>query len=98
MTEHFHQNDKAHEEHHAKHDEEQHSCEEKFLKLADDAWMEILKEKIKNEIEKNQGESLEKLAEIITKTHCEKWKHEVNIKSKCEEYKKTLKNFFSSEY
>jgi len=82
-----------------KHHHEDHChCEEKFLKLADEAWKEVLKEKIKAEIEKKQGDSLEKLAEIIAKTNTEKWKHQITIKSKCEEYKNTLKEFFSSKY
>ena len=80
------------------HHEEHCHCEEKFLKLADEAWMEILKEKIKAEVEKEQGESLGKLAEIIAKTNCEKWKHKIMIKSKCEDYKNTLKEFFASKY
>jgi hypothetical protein len=86
--------DKLRHEHH----EEHCHCEEKFLKLADEAWMEILKEKIKAEVEKKQGESLGKLAEIIAQANCEKWKHKITIKSKCEEYKSTLREFFSSKY
>ena len=78
--------------------EEHCHCEEKFMKVADEAWMELLKEKIKAEIEKKQGDSLEKLAEIITKANSEKWRHKITIKSKCEEYKNNLKDFFSSKY
>lgn len=86
--------DKPRQEHH----EEHCHCEEKFMKIADEAWMELLKEKIKAEIEKKQGDSLEKLAEIITKANSEKWRHKITIKSKCEEYKNNLKDFFSSKY
>lgn len=80
------------------HHEEHCHCEEKFLKLADEAWMEVLKDKIKCQIEKNQCESMDKLAEIIATTNTDKWKHQIMIKSKCEEYKNTLKEFFSSKY
>lgn len=81
-------------EHHSEHCH----CEEKFLKLADDAWMELLKEKIKAKVEKEQGESLDKVADIVAKANSEKWKHKIMIKCKCEEYKNTLKEFFSNKY
>ncbi len=73
-------------------------CEEKFLSLANEAWIEVLKEKIKAEIDKTQGESLVKLAKIISNTHAEKWKHKTLINLKCEEYKDILKEFFASKY
>ena len=84
--------------HQHEHHEEHCHCEEKFLKLADEAWMELLKEKIKAKVEKKQGENLEKLAEIVAEANAEKWKHKITIKMKCEDYKNTLKDFFTSKY
>ncbi|MFA6989481.1 MAG: hypothetical protein WC197_05370 [Candidatus Gastranaerophilaceae bacterium] len=86
--------DKIHQSCHGK---EECSCAEKFLKLADEAWQEVLKEKIKVEIEKKKGGDLEKLAEIIAKANGEKWKHKLSIKTKREDYKNTLKDFFTSK-
>ena len=60
--------------------------------------MELLKEKIKAEVENKQGDSLRRIAEIVAEANSEKWKHKITIKSKCEEYKNTLKDFFSSKY
>ena len=85
------------------HDKISQQCHEKecaaeiFLKLADEAWVEVLKEKIKTEIEKKKGSDLEKLAVIIAKANGEKWKNKIAIKTKSEEYKNTLKDYFSSK-
>jgi hypothetical protein len=85
--------DKTHQHCH----EKECDCAEKFLKLADEAWAEVLKEKIKAEIEKKKGGDLEKLAVIIAKANGEKWKNKMTIKTKSEEYKNTLKDYFTSK-
>lgn len=95
-----------HSEEQYKYGESHHECchgekcnfSEKLLKLADEAWMEVLKEKIKIGIENKHGEHLEKLAEIVGNTNSAKWKHKIKSKAKCEEYKNTLKDFFASKY
>lgn len=79
------------------HQEKGCTCSEDFLKLADEAWMEVLKEKIKAEIKKEKDCELNKLAEIIAKANCEKWKHKIGLKMKNEEYKNEIKEFFSSK-
>lgn len=73
------------------------SCSDKFLKLADEAWMEVLKEKIKCQIIAHKSEQMDKLAEVIAKANGEKWKHKIASKTKNNDYKDTLKEFFSSE-
>lgn len=71
-------------------------CAEKFLNLADEAWKEVLKEKIKAKILAKKGEHLEELAELIATINGEKWKHRISARLKCDEYKDKLKEFFSS--
>jgi len=71
--------------------------EEKFLQLADEAWMELLKEKVKSKIEKNQGENLDKLAEIITQANKAKWKQKLSAEYNSEEFKNSLKDFFGGK-
>lgn len=84
------------------HGEHHHGCEgkchcaEKFLEIADEAWKEVLKEKIKAKIIAKKGEHMEKLAEIIAMANGEKWKHKISAKTKCNEFKDSLKEFFSS--
>lgn len=77
---------------------EQHSCcySEEMLKLADKAWMEVLKEKMKAEIEKVEGAELEELAKIVGKANGEKWKNRISAKMQKEEYQDSLKEYFSS--
>jgi hypothetical protein len=110
MTDHFtHMHEHQHEEnygcgcgcgcgcgsqHH--HHEEGCKCAEKFLEIADEAWKEVLKEKIKAKILTHKGEHMEKLAEIIAKANGEKWKHIISAKTKSNEFKDSLKEFLSS--
>ena len=70
---------------------------EKFLMFADEAWKEVLKEKIKTIIEKEHGDHLEKLAEILAKANKEKWEYKITAKMKHKEYKETLKEYFSNK-
>lgn len=71
-------------------------CAEKFLQIADEAWKEVLKEKIKAKILEYKGSHLEQLAEMVAKANGEKWKHKISAKAKCNEFKENLKGFFSS--
>src|SRR4051812_17667548 len=45
----------------------------KFLELADQAWKEVLKEKIKKHIEAND-KNLDELAKLISDTNHKRWK------------------------
>lgn len=71
-------------------------CAEKFLCIADEAWKEILKEKIKAKILEKKGDHMDKLAEIVATANGEKWKHIISAKMKCDEFKNSLKDFFTS--
>ena len=71
------------------------NCAEHFLTIADEAWKEVLKEKIKAKIVAKKGEHIEKLAEIIAVANGEKWKHKISAKMKCNQFKDSLKDFFS---
>ncbi len=64
---------------------------EKLLLLADDAWMELLKEKIKAEIDKSNGQHMDKIAKLVADTNCDKWGHMIQAKVKCNEYQDNLK-------
>lgn len=83
--------------HHLHHDSEGHChCVEKFLELADEAWKELLVEKIKEKILTKKGEHLEKLAEIISTANGERWKHKIGAKTNVNEFKDKLKEFLSA--
>lgn len=72
------------------------SCSEKFLQLADEAWAEVLKDKIKQKIIEHKGSHMDKLAEMIAKANGERWKNKISSKTKSNEFKDELKSFFSS--
>lgn len=69
----------------------------KLLAMADEAWYELLKEKIKKEIQGSCGERLDKLAKLVAETNNAKWAHEIMGKVKCEEYKGSLHAMFTEE-
>lgn len=68
---------------------------ERLLALADETWMELLKEKIKAEISKSCGDGMEKLAKLVSETDKAKWAHTIKGKVKSDEYKNKLKDLFS---
>ncbi|HNB23492.1 MAG TPA: hypothetical protein PKZ32_13810 [Candidatus Melainabacteria bacterium] len=69
---------------------------EKLLCLADEAWKEVLKDKIKKEIEKSAGAKLDALAQIVAGANHQKWTHMIEGKQKCDEYKNQIKEAFLS--
>lgn len=71
-------------------------CAEAFLHIADAAWKEVLKERIKDKIIAQKGEHIEKLAELIATANGEKWKYIMTAKAKCNKFKDNLKEFLSS--
>ena len=66
----------------------------KLLCLADQAWMELVKEKIKAEIDAKCGAELKNLAEIVSQANCEKWHAMVAGKQRCEQYQNDVRDFF----
>ena len=69
---------------------------EKLLGLADEAWHEVVKDKIKAEIESSCGEKLDKLAKIVASANSGRWAHQIQGKVKCEEFKSSIKELFVS--
>ncbi|MFQ5645871.1 MAG: hypothetical protein ACE5GM_02990 [bacterium] len=68
----------------------------KLLSLADQAWEELLKEKMKAEIQKSRGEKMDKIARLVVEADLAKWGHMITGKAKCEEYKQSLKELVIS--
>lgn len=80
------------------HTEETECCNmpEKLLCLADEAWRELLKEKIKQEIQKTSGEKLNAIAKLLAEGNHRRWSHFIEGKQKCAEFKQQLKEAMSS--
>ncbi len=60
---------------------------EKLLCLADEAWKEVVKDKIKKEIEKTAGAKLDALAKLVAEANHTKWTHMIEGKQKCDQFK-----------
>ena len=67
---------------------------EKFLEMADHAWMEVLKEKIKDHIRSN-AKNMDDLARIISEANHERWQTKMENKQCCGGYEERLKEFFN---
>ncbi len=81
---------------HHHHDEACHFHEE-LLELADDAWMELLKEKIKAQIQAVSGSHLDELAKLVNETNHARWHNIFAEKRNEESYKERLHNFFQNQ-
>lgn len=96
-----HEHDEACKQHDPCHKHTDHEdceeCAEKFLELADKAWMELLKEKIKAKIAATCNDSLEQLAGIVSEANHHKWKEIMASKKCCCDYRTKLKEHFQKE-
>lgn len=67
----------------------------KLLYLADQAWMELLKDKIKKHIEAND-KKLDELAKIVSEANHERWKRKMEKEQCCSTYREKLEALFGS--
>lgn len=65
-----------------------------FLEIADDAWEEVLKEKIKEHILETQNKKMEELAKIVSEGNGERWKNKMEKRRGCCSFKEKLSQFF----
>jgi hypothetical protein len=63
------------------------------LELADEAWYELLKDKIKHHIEKSDPK-IEELAQLISETNHKRWKEKLAIYSTKDEFENRFKELF----
>lgn len=66
-----------------------------FLEVADCAWMEVLKDKIKEHILATENDRMKELAKIIAEANKERWKHRKEKKKHCKDLAEKLCNFFA---
>lgn len=67
---------------------------EELLCMADCAWGEILKEKIKEEIKKKSGAHLDELARVVAESNCARWEHKLAGKKVKSDFRDKLACFF----
>ncbi len=68
-----------------------------LLKLADEAWMEVLKEKIKEQIKTLNGKKLDELAKMVAEANNQRWQHKLSAKTECDNFQASVCNFFKGE-
>lgn len=79
----------------AHHDNHDHgSFTHQLYELADEAWMELLKKKIQDQIEATSGKELNSLAKIVSQANHTKWKNKSGSYRSKEEFHEKLKAFF----
>lgn len=67
-----------------------------FLEIADCAWVEVLKEKIKEHIREHDDGHLTELAKIIAEGNKKRWKNKMAGKKECHEFAEELCSFFTA--
>ena len=80
----------------AKKDSECCEIPAKLLCAADEAWHELLKEKIKKQIETHNGEKLNKLAEVVAQANHQRWTGLIAQKQACNDYQEQVKEIMIS--
>lgn len=79
----------------AHHDHHDHGTfSHQLFELADEAWMELLREKIKEQIEATSGKHMDKLAKIVSDANHARWQSKTAGFRNNEEFHDKLKNFF----
>ncbi|WP_128130961.1 hypothetical protein [Legionella sainthelensi] len=66
-----------------------------FLELADEAWEEVLKEKIKEYILDTQNNQMIKLAKIVAEGNNQRWQNRVERKQDYNDFMDEIRKFFS---
>jgi hypothetical protein len=87
----------CHENHHHEccHHHEHEDFAKQLLEMADEAWMEVLKEKIKEEIRSTSGSHLEGLAKIVSEANSLRWKNKLSSQKECSQFKEKIHEFFN---
>lgn len=81
--------------HHHHHEHHEDDFAQQLLNLADEAWMEVLKEKIKEQIHEHNGKHLDSLARLVAESNSHRWKNKLNLKHACSSFKEKLHHFFN---
>jgi len=63
--------------------------------MADEAWMCLLKDKIKQKIESLSGEHLSELADIVATSNHKRWSDKMAASDAVDDYEDKIAEFFS---
>lgn len=62
-----------------------------MMGLSHKAWMCLMKDKMKAELEKHRGEQMNKMAAAIVEASIASWEHKMQGKMQCHEHKEKIK-------
>lgn len=65
-----------------------------LLALADEAWMEVLKEKIKDHIRESSGKKLDELAKLVSESNGCRWKSKMCLQNGQQKFREDIEHFF----
>src|SRR6266404_4137074 len=68
-----------------------------MLEMADQAWMEVLKEKIKEQIIAQSGDKLDQLAKIVAASNNERWQHKLALHQIVHDYEDKVHSYFTQK-
>lgn len=68
-----------------------------LLELADEAWMEILKDKIKQQIISSSGKNLDKLAKLVSDANQKRWQNKLGVNKVVSDFKEKIAEHFGKE-
>ena len=69
-----------------------HKYSDQLLALADEAWMELIKDQMKEEIKKHSGKHIAQMAQLVAKSNHARWTHKLNEKKNHQMYEDELNN------
>jgi hypothetical protein len=78
-------------------DEYKSLCEH-LVELADIAWMELVKEKLKEEIRNADADHIDQLVKVISSYNRQRWHAKLSEKSGCEDLEQQVKEIFASKH
>jgi hypothetical protein len=84
---------------HSHHDDHHEHPEfaKQLIDLADEAWMCLLKEKIRKQVESSAGAQLDELAKIVAESNHNRWRLKLEGDNACKEFKQQVADFFSKK-
>lgn len=85
----------AHHEHSCCHEHDDFYSQ--LIQMADEAWMEVLKCKIKDQIKEKSGTHLDELAKIVSDSNHNRWKHKLEARHGINDYKNKVRDFFNQK-
>lgn len=69
---------------------------DQLLELADEAWMELVKEKIKEDILKHSGDHITKLAQLASRANHKRWNEKLSEKKNHDDFDDQLQKLITS--